>query len=150
MCLSDGQATVERGFSINANLIVENLQEESITAQRIFYDNISFTGGVLKIPLTKELQTSVRGSHQRYLASLNAKKEDSTKEEQKKKLREDTEDLAKKKKQCENEFESLTTTAGELAEKSESELSLLLVVQSNALRQRAREKAEELKLIDDE
>ena len=43
----------------------------------------------------------------------------------------------------------LTTTADELAEEAESEHSLLLVMQSDALRKRAREKAEELKLIDD-
>lgn len=54
LCLSHGQATVERGFFINANLIVEDLQEESIIAQRIVYDNVSFAGGVLEIPLTKE------------------------------------------------------------------------------------------------
>ena len=44
---------------------------------------------------------------------------------------------------------TLTTTTDELAEKAESEHSLLLVTQSDALRKRAREKAEELKLIDD-
>ena len=54
LCLSHGQATVERGFFINANLIVEDLQEESIIAQRIVYDNVSFAGGVLEIPLTNE------------------------------------------------------------------------------------------------
>lgn len=54
LCLSHGQPTVERGFFINANLIVEDLQEESIIAQRIVYDNVSFAGGVLEIPLTKE------------------------------------------------------------------------------------------------
>ena len=43
---------------------------------------------------------------------------------------------------------SLTTTADELAEKAESEHSLLLVTQSDTLRKRAREKAEEPKLID--
>lgn len=52
--LSHGQATVERGFFINANLIVEDLQEESIIAQRIVYDNVSFASMVLEIPLTKE------------------------------------------------------------------------------------------------
>lgn len=97
LSLSHGQATVERGFSLNTNLIVENLQEESIVAQRIVHDNISFNGGVLEIPLTKELLISVKGSHQKYLASLNAKKEDSKREKQKKKVREETEDLAKKR-----------------------------------------------------
>ena len=95
-----------------------------------------------------ECRCSVRGSHQRYLQSLNAKKEDSVIEEQRKKLRENIEDLIKKKKQCENEVKSWTTTAGELAEKAESEHSLLLVTQSNALRKRVREK--HLSLIDDE
>lgn len=52
--LSHGQATVERGFFINANLIVEDLQEESIITQRIVYDNVSFASMVLEIPLTKE------------------------------------------------------------------------------------------------
>ena len=39
--------------------------------------------------------------------------------------------------------------ADELAEKAESEHSLLLVTPSDALRKRAREKPEEPKLIDD-
>ena len=51
------------------------------------------------------LLTRVRRLHQGHLASLNAKKEDNIKEKQKKKLREDTEDLAKKNKQCENEVD---------------------------------------------
>lgn len=41
----------------------------------------------------------------------------------------------------------LTTTADELAEEAESEHSVLLVTQSDALRKRAREKAEELSLL---
>lgn len=49
--------------------------------------------------------TRVRRLHQGHLASLNAKEEDNTKEKQKKKLREDTEDLAKKNKQCENKVD---------------------------------------------
>ena len=114
------------------------------------YGNISFAGRVLEIPLTKESLTSVRGFHWRYLASLNAKKKGSEKEKQKKKLREDIEYLANKKKQCENEIKSLTTMANELAEKTESEHSLLLFMQSNELKKRAKQKAEERKLIDDE
>ena len=51
------------------------------------------------------LLTRVRCLHQGHLASLNAKKEDNIKEKQKKKLREDTEDLAKKNKQCENKVD---------------------------------------------
>ena len=48
LCLSHGQATVERGFFINANLIVEDLQEERIFAQRIVYDKFPLLVGCLK------------------------------------------------------------------------------------------------------
>ena len=89
-------------------------------------------------------------AHIRDIYNLLTQRKKTVIEEQRKKLRENIEDLIKKKKQCENEVKSWTTTAGELAEKAESEHSLLLVTQSNALRKRAREKAEELSLIDDE
>ena len=33
--LSDGQTTIERGFSVNGKLLVENLHTESLIAQRL-------------------------------------------------------------------------------------------------------------------
>ena len=38
--LSHGQAAVERGFSINNELMVENMKEESLTASRFVYDTV--------------------------------------------------------------------------------------------------------------
>ena len=49
--LSHGQATVERGFSINSELVVENLKE-SVVSQRIVFDVSAATGRVL---ITKSL-----------------------------------------------------------------------------------------------
>ena len=46
-----GQATVERGFSINKELEVENLKQENIVAQRIVCDAISSAGGISRVPL---------------------------------------------------------------------------------------------------
>ena len=40
LTLSHGQASVERGFSINQNLVVENLKESSLIVQRIIYDHM--------------------------------------------------------------------------------------------------------------
>ena len=31
-CLSHGQASVERGFSVNSNLLVENMHEDNLIA----------------------------------------------------------------------------------------------------------------------
>ena len=39
--LSHGQAQTERGFNVNKNLLVENLQETSLKAQRIVYDHMT-------------------------------------------------------------------------------------------------------------
>jgi len=38
--LSHGQAAVERGFSINNELMVENMKEESLIACRFVYDTV--------------------------------------------------------------------------------------------------------------
>jgi len=48
LCLSHGKATVERGFFTNANLIVENLQEESIIAQELSTTMFPLLVGCLK------------------------------------------------------------------------------------------------------
>ena len=42
LIFSHGQASVESGFSINSSIIVENLHEESLVAQRLVYDSFLF------------------------------------------------------------------------------------------------------------
>lgn len=49
LILSHGNATVESGFSINEDLLVENLRHHSIINQRIVYDYIKSEGGLLKV-----------------------------------------------------------------------------------------------------
>ena len=43
LLLSHGQATVERGFSVNKNVTTENLSKESLMAERLIIDNIRRT-----------------------------------------------------------------------------------------------------------
>lgn len=52
LIFSHGNAFVESGFSINKQLLVENLQEKSIIAQRLVYDNILLCGGALEIVIS--------------------------------------------------------------------------------------------------
>ena len=40
LCLSHGQASVERGFGVNSNLLVENMHEDSLIVQRIVHDHM--------------------------------------------------------------------------------------------------------------
>lgn len=56
LVLSHGQASVERGFSINKELIVENQKEASLVAQRLIVGPIRSVGGVTNVQLTKFLE----------------------------------------------------------------------------------------------
>ena len=38
--LSRGQSQAERGFNVNKEIVVENLQEHSLKSQHIIYDQI--------------------------------------------------------------------------------------------------------------
>ncbi|KAI2645765.1 Polyribonucleotide nucleotidyltransferase [Labeo rohita] len=51
--LSHGQATVERGFSVNKEVKLCNLLEEYLEAQRLICDQVSVCGAFLKVALTK-------------------------------------------------------------------------------------------------
>lgn len=73
--LSHGNATLERGFSVNGDLVVENLSEQSLIAQRLVYDSILSCGGVSKLIISKEMILSVRNSNQRWKEALKLKKE---------------------------------------------------------------------------
>ena len=68
--LSHGNATVESGFSINSDVLVENLLEKSVVAQSQVCDGIHHSGGVLEVDITKSLIKSVNISHSRYQDGL--------------------------------------------------------------------------------
>ena len=85
--LSHGNARVESGFSVNADMLVENLKEESLIAQCRVYDSVVASGGVLNVKITSGMPTYARQSHSRYQECLEQKREKSTNEEKKAKER---------------------------------------------------------------
>ncbi|XP_063226873.1 uncharacterized protein LOC134541567 [Bacillus rossius redtenbacheri] len=74
-CLSHGNSSVERGFSINKECLVENLHESSIVSQRQVYDAVSALGGIQNMTLTKDLVKSYRCARLRYSDALKDAKE---------------------------------------------------------------------------
>jgi hypothetical protein len=78
LILSHGNATVEGGFSVNGDMLVENLQDESLVAQRIVYDAVQCAGGITSVHIDKALLSFVRGSHARYLLALDQKRQTSS------------------------------------------------------------------------
>ena len=73
--LSHGSATLESGFSINSDVLVENLLEKSVVAQRQVNDKIHHSGGVLKTDITKSMIKGLNISHSRYQEALKESSE---------------------------------------------------------------------------
>ena len=65
--LSHGQSAVERGFSVNKELLVENLGQKSLISQRIVYDHMtSLSIKIHEFAISSDLLKSCRMAHQRY------------------------------------------------------------------------------------
>ncbi|KAF4114236.1 hypothetical protein G5714_004459 [Onychostoma macrolepis] len=74
LLLSHGQATVERGFSVNKEVEADNIQEDTVVAQRMICDYVSVCGGVLKVPLTKEILAAAASARSQYRLHLDQEK----------------------------------------------------------------------------
>ena len=75
---------MKSGFSINNDLLVENLLERPVVAQRQVYDRIVHAGGVANVEITKFMVKNVNMSHSRDKDDLKRKKEKRSKEEEEK------------------------------------------------------------------
>lgn len=75
LILFHGNASLERGFSVNKEIIVENMLQESLVAQRRIYDAISNLGGVEKVFINKNMLHAARNAHALYVQNLKEKRE---------------------------------------------------------------------------
>ena len=81
LILSHGNATVERGFSVNAQCLVENQHEASLVAQREIYDAIAQTGGLENIEITPKLIHAYKNASSFYRENLKRTREENKKQE---------------------------------------------------------------------
>ena len=152
LTLSHGQASVERGFSVNKNLLVENLQESSLIAQRRVVDYMDANCyEPYNFPMKKDLIQSVRNSYKKYSQSVAEKRKENVQKEKQKKaqpLSSEISSLEKKKILLETTINDLRKESDKLgfeAEKaSKLDLLKLLVTKSNALKRAANDKQLEL------
>ena len=84
LILSHHQASIQRDFSINKELLTETLEEVSIASQRIVYNDIC---DLLKtdVPFSNDLLKSCKLSHSRYTNAFELKKSDEISNEKSKK-----------------------------------------------------------------
>ena len=73
LVLSHGNARVESGFSINEQLLQENMREITVIAQRIVYEGIMAEGGILSVDINDSMmrfsQTMVNNLINAFLAT---------------------------------------------------------------------------------
>ena len=63
----DSQSSIERGFSINKQLLVENLKEKSLIALRLIEDHLSsFEESPESIKINREMLQHVKRASSRY------------------------------------------------------------------------------------
>ncbi|KAL3066042.1 hypothetical protein OYC64_016059 [Pagothenia borchgrevinki] len=101
LILSHGQASVERGFSVNKEVETCNMQQDTFVAQRLVCDYVTLHGGVTKVPLTRQLLNSVSSARSRYHIHLDQerRKKESEAQGRKRKAEEDhLEELKRRKK----------------------------------------------------
>ena len=151
LTISYGQASVERGFSVNKNLLVENLQESSLIAQRRVVDCMDANCyEPYNFPMKKDLIQSVRNSYKKYSQSVAEKRKNVQKQKQKKAqpLSSEISSLEKKKILLETTINDLRKESDNLgfeAEKaSKLDLLKLLVTRFNALKRAANDTQLEL------
>ena len=138
LILSHGQATVERGCSVNKEVEVENLKEHTLNS----------VGGVLKFEFSKPLQRYVRQRYEKYLDQERQKKKTEQERSKRKRVLEEIDEVKKKKKRIDAEIKSLNDTADKLCTKAQATAKLTFVTQANALRRSAKDKLNDLVSID--
>ena len=100
---SHGQAEVERGFSLNKEVTVENLLEGNLVARRLLCQFMN-RKKVLCIVVSKEMLVSCGRAWQKYSKAMELKKKEAEMSEERlkrKRKHEEIQDLVSKKKKIE-------------------------------------------------
>ena len=151
LLLSHGQATVERGFSVNKEREVENMAESTFAAKRMVCDHVQSVGGIKNIDVTnKQLQLYYSSARQKYSAYLEDQKKNRSKVaagQKRKALCDEVSELKVKKKTLQNDADALATAADDFSKQAEKSQQLTLLAKANGMRRAAREKADKLKEV---
>lgn len=118
LILSHGNAFVESGFSVNKEMLVENMHQETLVGLRTVWDQISYHGGsIMKIDINADMLSYARSSNFRYKQALKQKEEEIDAEKKmtaiekkdKIKKKEEIEKFKNLKLQLEKEIDNINT-----------------------------------------
>jgi hypothetical protein len=123
--LSHGNSDVERGFSENSYIVTEDraqLSELSVSSLRYCKDIVKHYGGLLKVPITKQLLRAVGGAHENYVRRLEEQKAKELQEEERRKEAEESQkhQVAQEKEKIKERAASLRHKDKELDEQEKT------------------------------
>ena len=72
---------MERSFSVNKDVLKQNISEHNLVARRIVKDHIHHVGELRGVVITKELLNSTQCGRQRYHAYLEERQTEKEKED---------------------------------------------------------------------
>jgi len=147
LLISHGQATVERGFSVNKQTSDYNLKKEGLVARRRVIQAVRKAGGPTNVAITKELlsyASSSRAKYEQHLESKRKEKEAENRAQKRKAQGKEVEDMKIKRSRLQADIQALKKSADQKALDAEKYGRLPLLAESNALGKGAVEKEEEL------
>ena len=147
--LSHGQSQVERGFSINKEIVIENLHSSSLSAQRIVYDYLKASEkNMHDIEITNKMLTSCKRAYSRYLRTLedaNRQSQVTEKGTKRKLIKAEIADVKRHRVEVMSCITSLEQDVEKYCDEAEEKHDMSLFLKTNALRITIRDKKQVVK-----
>ena len=152
LILSHGQATVERGFSVNREVDNDKLHADTFCCRHLICDTVAYYGGIYALDTrNKALLLSCSSAWHKYQLDLQQKKTQAMKDtatRKRKAVDDEIQNLKKRKVALSTDIDSLTASTDQLAQKAESSRDMYVLVKSNAMHKVAKEKIAEVTELD--
>lgn len=135
LLLSHGQAGVERGFSVNSQLMDNNFKEKSIVALRTIHDHIQMCGGVLEVKIDQDLRNAAKNASSRCKHEMLEERKRKEKEEgsnANKVINEEIAQLRTKRKRLIDDAKVLRKSVDSFMIRAEKEQNLTFVTKANS------------------
>ena len=150
--LFHGQAGVERGFSINKEILVENMQKESLISQRIVCDQLEcYRSSLEDYKIPRELLLRCKSAWRKYDEFLNEEKKKKVVSEGQRKrklIREEIDEIKKKKQNLRKCIKTLEDDIAKYSIEAEEKADLVFLAKANSFRKTKIEKEKTVKALD--
>ena len=154
LTISHGQASVERGYSVNKDLLIENLHGKTGVSLLTVYDSIStLEDHFTKLPLNPAMKRQVKSTRIRYGQYLDDQKKESLNEQQRKKrkgVQLSIREAERKMSKVETSINILGKEADGLAKSAKAKHDFTLLTKSNAMRLKVAQQSQEISKLEKE